>query len=410
MNPTINRFITLSVVLTTSMLSNANSNSMPSAIELLDSFEKTRRSMNNLHLRAAYSADVTRVTSGVKKVQRRHLEVTVRSESETGKYEIVTAESLGDVHDRTALEKLKTTHQVWDGTVGYSFTNPSEAEKTGQLGYTLHSSGSMGRESPSSDSLPHNTGGELLEGVFWDNRPIHDIFRDEMELTVREQTETIGGFPCYVLEASGKYGDFTVWMDPARQYAIRRVELKKDSDDLGWADNLLSDMNLSSVNYVMKDVEIEERDGVYLAKSGNCEMEWTYLNGDKLESKKTITINEIDFNPDFEALDAFKVTMPDGTPIRDSDFPAIQYTWVNGKAVPDVAPSDLDVLDGAIEDLKKSGGIVQEARPIALEADRRTPEATREGRLAYWAMVIGGVCALTGVGLRFLYYRARRNA
>jgi len=60
----------------------------------------------------------------------------------------------------------------------------------------------------------------------------------------------------------------------------------------------------------------------------------------------------IDLNPDFEAIGAFVPDFPEGTRVYLEDAPGIRYIWQNGKLVPHVDQSFLDVLDNEIEQIK----------------------------------------------------------
>jgi hypothetical protein len=58
--------------------------------------------------------------------------------------------------------------------------------------------------------------------------------------------------------------------------------------------------------------------------------------GDRELSNSTqhYKLTNVDFDPDYEALGAFKIQLPEGTIVGDGDSPGVEYRWAGGQLVP----------------------------------------------------------------------------
>jgi hypothetical protein len=84
---------------------------------------------------------------------------------------------------------------------------------------------------------------------------------------------------------------------------------------------------------------------------------------DKNNSKKTMitthcySVSNVQLNPDFEALNAFKIKFPEGTPVRIGDTPGISYVWKNGRAVPKFDKRIIAAIDKEVDKMRLNGTI-----------------------------------------------------
>jgi hypothetical protein len=57
--------------------------------------------------------------------------------------------------------------------------------------------------------------------------------------------------------------------------------------------------------------------------------------------------------PDFDALGAFKINLPNGTRVFVEESPGVRYVWQDGEIVPDVDTPTFEEIDKTVEELKK---------------------------------------------------------
>ena len=64
-----------------------------------------------------------------------------------------------------------------------------------------------------------------------DEKPIIEILREADKIELRKDMEVIGGSECYVIEATGKHGEYTVWLDPQHGYNIAKAKVHNGCTD-----------------------------------------------------------------------------------------------------------------------------------------------------------------------------------
>jgi hypothetical protein len=127
--------------------------------------------------------------------------------------------------------------------------------------------------------------------------------------------------------------------------------------------------------------------------------------------------SDVQLAPDFAALGAFAVNLPDGTPIQDEDYPGVRYETRGGRIVPMVDTEAVLKIDQALAKERSGpapapadGAANLAAPPVAAPA--LAPPATAEPRVVgrkWWAWGLPvGVTALAGVAALLLWH-ARRN-
>ena len=102
---------------------------------------------------------------------------------------------------------------------------------------------------------------------------------------------------------------------------------------------------------MLHSVDLERIGDVFVPVAAHFTHTIRKRNGQIINSHFEYESSEIELNPDFNTLGAFKINLPDGTPVTIKGIP-IRYVWQNGKAVADVDEEFLDVLDDEIEQLE----------------------------------------------------------
>lgn len=192
---------------------------------------------------------------------------------------------------------------------------------------------------PELKPIPFN-GVSYLVGYLDSGNRVDTILHGAENISVRQETETIRGSACYVIDADTKYGKYTVWLDPEHGYHPAKIRHRaKEGDyfkkyrmskgDTGTA-------YLDIVRFEMVDgvcVPMEMNAGFHRI-AGSPE----YFNKENTHYKRT----QIKLNPDHDKLGSFAdpiledpnndPELINGTRVHLNSVP-IQYIWQDGNIV-----------------------------------------------------------------------------
>jgi thiol-disulfide isomerase/thioredoxin len=157
---------------------------------------------------------------------------------------------------------------------------------------------------------------------------------DSEQMTLHKQMEEIDGHACYVIEAilrKGPIGKF--WIDPAAGYNLRKVvahyELVGDPPEP--PPGVIVVKNTATFEYVIDNVVLEQIGDIWFPVAGICDFKETYTDGSSHHSKFEARRTNVVWNPDLDALGAFKMDLPEGARISNQDDESNVYVWRNGK-------------------------------------------------------------------------------
>lgn len=200
------------------------------------------------------------------------------------------------------------------------------------------------------------------------HRSVPDLLA-EGELHLHDDQETIDGERCYVLEATTKYGTVKAWIAPGKGYHALKYAIDKKKDDLfdETPFGALGEPGKKGVRWtaLLHSAQVERVGDVFVPVAGELSYTSYLEDGEKHVQRYTVERNDIDLNPDFEALGAFVLGVPNGTRVLRDDFPGISWEWQDGKVVPSVSASDVDVIDKQISQLRDKEVKPTEKGPIA---------------------------------------------
>ncbi len=235
-----------------------------------------------------------------------------------------------------------STRRFFNGTVAF-FSQNSAGYQT----FTLQSP-----ESVQIDAMFVSAHGNSLDGYFsHNNRDGHwtEVFeKDIHRVVLSDQEETVDGISCLVLKADTACGNYTLWLDPKEKYSLRKAHIIMDSNDRVWGKPLKESSiptqcygpdnrrHYQSMEIILSDVKTETVDGKTIPVGGLYTEHWTFNDGSRMDNQYQIRRRSIIFNPDFKALGAFEMNMPDGTVFQESlgngNFK--KFTWSQGKLIP----------------------------------------------------------------------------
>lgn len=189
-------------------------------------------------------------------------------------------------------------------------------------------------------------GGIVTEGWLPGNGGVQlpDILRSSA-LNVRNDRPVIDGYPTIVLESQGKTGKTTLWLDPESGFHPRRIEVHKSGEDLLDGQSLSSAepskgnaifprKPLSGYSFVVESANIEKIAGVFVTTAAKVAETWAFCDAPPVCISYDFRRSKINLNPDFSALKAFEIKVPDGTPAYNLAFQADNFMVVGGRVVP----------------------------------------------------------------------------
>lgn len=285
--------------------------------------------------------------------------------------------------------------------------------------------------------------GVVLDGIVPGNTDIllPEMLRQADSFTVREETETIDGHETYVLEAKTRYGTHILWIDPAYGFNPRRILVRKTGQDL-WDNLLLSkqstnseegDTSIQPSSEITKDemiadtITIDKVGDAFVVTEARITNVRSFANGESTIARTSVKRSQMNFDPDFNAMKAFEINVPNGTSVefmderRDS---GVRYQWRNGKVIPIVDASTVAEVDKTVEQLKIEGtpsgvvgksepsfargaprAVTQQAAPDSRESLGQT-SASSHSRFLHWILA---ALLLLGIGVWVAVRALRRG-
>lgn len=193
-------------------------------------------------------------------------------------------------------------------------------------------------------------GGPLWGRIFGnDHKSVADLLAESADLKMDQ--ETIDSLPCYVLKGTTKYGRVSAWIAPNKGYSALKWTIEKRKPDL------FGDKPISAESWIaaFDSVRFQEIDGRFVPTTGVFTLSDSYPDGRKYSTREQFSVSDIQLNPDFDSIGAFKVNLPNGTRVYSQEAPGIRYKWKDGAVVPDVDGHTFEEIDKTMENLKKQG-------------------------------------------------------
>ena len=171
----------------------------------------------------------------------------------------------------------------------------------------------------------------------------------DSRIQVRPKREVVNDHPTWVIDASTRHGQYTLWLDPNLGCLPRRFFNRKRSDDLMLGDKTMDELSAmpspggkvesrpipKEIVYDLHSVEIEKIGERFVIVGGVAEKTTKLSNGQENHSKVTYNRTKVDLTPDFSLTpDAFTLLVPNGTKAYDIDDGSITYEWREGKLCP----------------------------------------------------------------------------
>lgn len=220
--------------------------------------------------------------------------------------------------------------------------------------------------------LSNPSWGGFLSGISSgnDGKGIFELLEMSDRVVLRESLEDVGGESCYVIEGLSKYGQTTVWLAPSKGFNALKYSVHKESQHF-INDSLASDHGIIE-SHVDVELDIQAIEGVFMPVSGKIVNSTLRKEGKRHTTTYEAKRTEIDLDPDFEALHAFELNLPDHTFVHDEDFDGVKWNIIGGKLKPYVDDVSMDAIEQELQRIQEDGtGVVAD-----LKLSQTTQQAT----------------------------------
>lgn len=208
---------------------------------------------------------------------------------------------------------------VWkDGTgVGLrTFLPAPRNERTREEAFTTH----VQRQ----DSIRPDLAGWFADGVFMDSDHYSTVL---LQSTVLAAVEDENGF----IRISGKteYGLLEVWITTGAQKSLSRARLSVAPEFVR------KSQGLSAAVFEFEVLESREIEGHLFPIEALATYRYELNDGEEPMIKSIRTRrSDYQIRPDFEAMNAFEIDLPNGTVLISYDVPSNKYVWQDGRVRP----------------------------------------------------------------------------
>lgn len=306
----------------------------PTAFELLDKYAETQDKLQSFIVkfeRTPYYAS-TSLTGRLPRVKQGQAGgfVEDRFDGKRSKHLFRMWGHVGMSPEYTPKDKAKYGSRLWDGETFFQYG--------GQEKHESFPFGSVTQITNFKDNIEEGRKTFCharlnLRGYFYgDYERVDSILQDADTISVRDNTQSVGGSDCYVIDAVTKHGRYMLWIDPEHGYNIAKAIARKTRGDL-FSHGILKAKE--RIYFTLKNVHFEKIDDVWVPIEADTYSSRNWSKGEFWKSSGHIKRTEFILNPDHDALGSF---LPDD--IRDgakiSYINGVRtrgYTWRNGGPV-----------------------------------------------------------------------------
>lgn len=206
--------------------------------------------------------------------------------------------------------------------------------------------------------LTHAYYGNFLQGVIFFGGGIiniADILSSDKEATI--DTEAIGDILCYVIKVNVPQGKVIAWIAPNQGYNLLKYIIQKSSGDI-FNDKLLDDTGMEESTVIVDSIKLEKIGDIFIPVSGRYTHRIIFEGGDTKTSIVKINRSDIQIRPDFETMDAFKIDLPEGTPVKIQGVPGIIYKWQEGELIASVDKYAIEQIDKVTREIVEEGEVL----------------------------------------------------
>lgn len=205
----------------------------------------------------------------------------------------------------------------------------------------------------------------LVRYLRGDVKPFSEILMHDSLLTCKEETQTINGMECIVIEGvSETNGTYTVWLSPDHGYTLVRAESHKVENDL-FGEVPLNTIVMDgeeagtihlcvSSDFSVMVTSLKLLDSAWIPTSIEWEAIMKQDNGVELHSWGKIERSITELSPRLTDAD-FKPNIRNGTEvIKEGKEGIIPWIWQDGKSEPNIDREVLDTIEHTMSEYRRS--------------------------------------------------------
>ncbi len=222
---------------------------------------------------------------------------------------------------------------LWDGINDYQYAHNENEPKHKNLRFTQGKiQGGMKIDYIYRTNLSRgNNYGTLIGYFYGDDDRVDKVLKIAEKISIRDKTENIGGFDCYIIDAITERGRYTLWLDPNHGYNIAKAFIQRNEGDRYYEINV---EKKCKIEFMVEIVSFKKTGDVWVPMEADTRLNTNFSYGDFGEKQTHIKITDVIFNPDHDALGSFLTDdIRNGTPVRIPGLDGISYTWQDGKVV-----------------------------------------------------------------------------
>jgi hypothetical protein len=250
-----------------------------------------------------------------------------------GEYSAFDRKGQKVIESSRKIQKLK----LHDKTIDLSFCHPKRNLVIAELYF-------LNNVKPNGNGFHWNEFGTFLESRLDGHEfSVIDLMVESSNGFDYCGTENVKDIPCHIFKAATDYGVLKIWISPDYNFNILKWRLVRDRSHLFCDSNPLSnyDRFRNETQEFIYD-RIENIEDSFIVTSGELRRQEDIIV-DQKPSNRTLIFrsqrSDIKINPDFEALGAFKIDLPEGTILVAKGGDYDKYKIVNGDIVPFIDPS-----------------------------------------------------------------------
>ncbi len=275
-------------------------------------------------------------------------------------------QSLGDSQhiERSTGKPYRRKDRIWpDGPYQTLYSGPNglllQASRASvELDRQLVQAYEDGKERVKIERAHRKNGGPMLGYTFpFTTKQLPEFFALD-NTTMRE--DTLDGQEVVILEAEDPEGHITAWVAPDDGYSLRKCQLVKEAGKhLGYNGKVYYNQNplfgeplaAERLLYDIKEIEYEEVDGFRVAIAMECTLTEELEKGKKYELHTAFAVTQIEINPDFESLNAFKFAVPEGSKVfynLKNKRMISGFEWRDGALVATIDGQDVEDIENTV--------------------------------------------------------------
>jgi hypothetical protein len=307
-----------------------------SVLEILDKYVETQNKLKSFILKAQTSRKGKSSTLAMGKFSADYFyEYELRFD---GNRASLHRNLWGKPNATLNLTKDEALYQsrLWDGETFFNYDKSANSQRSplGRVSITRIKEENKKRKT--SKNCDGDFPGNFVRGYFpADTDRIDTILRKANTISVRDETENIGGADCYVIEADTKRGEYTVWIDPSHGYHIVKATAKRGPGNVVAPSNYTLKQT-EKMSFSMENVRFTKVDDVWVPIESDLEYSRKYTGYNSFDNNKVHQkVIDIILNPDHDALGSFVPDdIQDGATVYIKGIPRkIKHTWRDGQVV-----------------------------------------------------------------------------